>query len=306
VDAYLQQIQQEYSVLGERKVGVSEVDLMTKDASGNRLVRIAETNLGDLLAEAFRSAVDADIGYINGGSLRADILTGEITFNDLLNVLPFNNTIVLAEVNGQTIKDMLEMTMMIWPKENGSFPHLAGLTFSLNTSIPSSVVLNEQEEFMGVSGPYRVYDINVFNRESGRYEPLDLTKTYTLGASNFVLLEHGSGMKMLEQAVILQNDGMLDVEALDRYLTEVLGGVVDQRYAEVALNIAFTEGESELPPEGENGENEEGGDAPKDEDDALGGGDPTLRIVCGTLGVTLALIVAVLIVRKIRLSKSGR
>ena len=84
-------------------MGVSEVDLMTKDASGNRLVRIAETNLGDLLAEAFRSAVDADIGYINGGSLRADILTGEITFNDLLNVLPFNNTIVLAEVNGQTI-----------------------------------------------------------------------------------------------------------------------------------------------------------------------------------------------------------
>ena len=127
-----------------------------------------------------------------------------------------------------------------------------------------------------------------------------------MGASNFVLLEHGSGMKMLEQAVILQNDGMLDVEALERYLTEVLGGVVDQKYAEVALNIAFTEGESELPPVGENGENEEGGDAPKDEDDALGGGDSTLRIVCGTLGVTLALIVAVLIVRKIRLSKSGR
>ena len=244
VDAYIEQIYAEYAVLGDRKVGVSEVDLVTKDADGNRLVRRAETNLGDLCAEAMRSAVGADIGYINGGGIRADILAGDITFNDLLSVLPFNNMVVLAEVRGQTIKDMLELTMMLWPEENGSFPHLSGITFSVNTDIPSSVVLDELEEFVCVDGPYRVYDIKIFNQEAGKYEPIDLNAKYTIASHNYALIEHGSGMTMLEDAVILQNDGMLDVEALERYIVEELGGVVGEEYKAVSTSITFTDSAS--------------------------------------------------------------
>ena len=243
VDAYIDQIYSEYSTLGERKVAYSEVDLITKDKDGNRLVRNNETNLGDLCADAFRYAVGADIGYINGGNLRTDILSGDITFNNMLNVLPFNNSIVLSEVSGQTIKDMLEMTMMYYPGEGGAFPHLSGMTFSFNTSIPSSVVLDEYEDFVGVSGQYRVYNIKVLNRENGAYEPLDLGKTYTIAATNYYLLEYGSGLKMLENSKILQNDGLLDVEALESYITNELGGTVGQDYAETKVNIAFTDGE---------------------------------------------------------------
>ena len=243
VDACIEQIYAEYEEQAGRKVAFSEVDLITQDAEGNRLVRRYETNLGDLCADAFRYAVDADIGYMNGGSIRADMLKGDITYTHLLNVLPFNNTVVLAEVTGQTIKDMMEMAMKIWPEENGSFPHVSGLTFSVNTSIPSSVQLNEFEEFIGVSGDYRVYDLKVYDRESGTYQPLDLNATYTLAASNFILLECGSGMKMLENAKILQNDGILDVEAMERYINEALGGTIGQEYADVQVSLTFTEGE---------------------------------------------------------------
>ena len=241
IDACIEKINAEYAVLGDRKVAFSEVDLITRDENGNRLVRNTETNLGDLCAEATRSAVGADIGYVNGGGIRADILAGDITYNDLISVFPFNNTIVLAELSGQAIKDMMEMAMMLWPEENGSFPHLAGITFSVNTAIPSSVVLNEMEEFIGVDGPYRVYDIKVFNRETGKYEPMELTKKYTIAASNYFLLEQGSGMKMLENAVILQNEGLLDVEALERYIVEDLGGVVGAAYQSAEPNITFTD-----------------------------------------------------------------
>ncbi len=243
VDACIEQIYSEYSELGERKVAFSEVDLITKDENGNRLVRNNETNLGDLCADAFRYAVGADIGYINGGNLRADILAGDITFNNMLNVLPFNNSIVLSEVSGQTLKDMLEMTMMYYPGEGGAFPHLSGLTFSFNTSIPSSVVLDEYEDFAGVSGQYKVYDIKVLNRESGAYEPLELDKNYTIAATNYYLLEYGSGLKMLQNSKVLQNDGILDVEAFESYITDKLGGTVGQDYAEAKVNITFTDGE---------------------------------------------------------------
>lgn len=243
VDAYIDEIYAEYSMLGERKVAFSEVDLITKDKDGNRLVRNNETNLGDLCAEAFRNAADADIGYINGGSLRADIPAGDVTFNNLLNVLPFNNTIVLAEISGQTIKDMIEMTMMYYPGEGGAFPHLSGLTFSFNTSIPSSVVLDEYEDFAGVTGQYKVYNIKVYNKDNGTYEPLELDKTYTIAASNYYLLEYGSGLKMLENTKVIQKDGMLDVEALELYIDDKLGGTVGQDYAEAKSNITFTDGE---------------------------------------------------------------
>ena len=243
VDAYIDEIYAEYSMLGERKVAFSEVDLITKDKDGNRLVRNNETNLGDLCSEAFRNAVDADIGYINGGSLRADIPAGDVTFNNLLNVLPFNNTIVLAEISGQTIKDMIEMTMMYYPGEGGAFPHLSGLTFSFNTSIPSSVVLDEYEDFAGVTGQYKVYNIKVYNKDNGTYEPLELDKTYTIAASNYYLLEYGSGLKMLENTKVIQKDGVLDVEALELYIDDKLGGTVGQDYAEAKSNITFTDGE---------------------------------------------------------------
>ena len=245
VDAYIAKIYEEYAVLGERKVAISEVDLITKDADGNRLVRKAETNLGNLCADAFRYVVDADIGYMNGGSIRADMLQGDVTVNSLLSVQPFNNSVVLAEISGQAFLDMMEMAMMIWPEENGSFPHVSGVTFSVNTAIPSSVVLNEYEEFVGVSGEYRVYDLKVYNRETGNYEPIDLNKTYTLAASNYILLECGSGMKMLENAKILQNDGMLDIEAMERYMVEELEGRIGEEYAQAKVHITFTEGRVE-------------------------------------------------------------
>lgn len=242
VDAAVEAIYANFADLAERKVATSEVDLLMQDADGNRLVRRSETNLGDLCAEAFRYAVDADIGYMNGGSIRTNIPKGDVSFADLMNVQPFNNTVVLAEVSGQTLKDMMEMTMMVWPAEGGSFPHLTGITFSFNTSIPSSVVLDENEEFVGVDGDYRIYNIKVYNRETETYEPIDLEKTYTLAASNYILVDRGSGMKMLENAKILQNEGVLDVEAMERYITEVLGGTIGAEYAEAKTNITFTEG----------------------------------------------------------------
>ena len=306
VDAYIAQIYDEYSTLAERKVASGEVDLITKDEDGNRLVRKSETNLGDLCADACRYAMNADIGYVNGGGIRADILKGDITLNDLLNVFPFNNTMVLAEVSGQTIKDMMEMAMMLWPEENGSFPHLSGLTFSVNTAIASSVVLNEYEEFIGVSGQYRVYDIKVYNSESGKYEPLDLNKTYTLAASNYFLLDYGSGMMMLKNAKIIQNDGMLDVEALERYITEELCGVVGNDYSEAKTNITFTDGEITVPDDNTSNEdtNKNNNQDISDKDNEEHNGEFKLWIVFVAVGVVAVSILIVFIVIKSKKSKA--
>ena len=304
VDAKLNEINGEYATLGERKVAFSQVDLITHDADNNRLVRTSETNLGNLCADAVRYAMDADVGYMNGGGLRAAIQNGDITFNDLLSVFPFNNTVVLAEVSGQTLKDMMEMAVMSWPAEDGSFPHLSGITFSVNTAIPSSVVVNELEEFVEISGEYRVYDIEVFDKETGKYEPLSLSKTYTLAASNYFLLEYGSGMTMLKDAKIIQNEGMLDVEALERYIVEALDGTIGEEYADVKNNITFTEGIIEDPADNNNQENN---DQESQENNNQGENDQKqpkdtiyiVWIIVAVVGVSI-LIVTVIVIKKRR------
>ena len=230
VDAYLAEINESYSELGNRKVGDSSVTLNSHDGD-NRLVRNSETALGNLCSDALRIMTGADISYVNGGGLRAPIEAGEVTFNDIYSVFPFNNRVVTAEVTGQILLDMLEMGVMNYPNEDGSFPSMSGLTFSLNTAIPSSVKVDENGFFTKVDGEYRVHDVKVLS-EDGTYKALELDNTYVLAGVNYFLLDYGGGMSMLKNAKILDGEGTLDVEILERYISDHLGGKIGDEYAE--------------------------------------------------------------------------
>ena len=242
VDAYLADINESYAELGNRKIGESRVELITHDKNGNRLVRIEETNLGNFCSDALRIMTGAEVSFVNGGGLRAPMAAGDVTFNDIFAVFPFNNQVVTAEVSGQMLLDMLEMAMMNYPEEDGSFPHISGATFSVNTAIDSSVQVDENGFFTKVEGEYRVYNVKVFNKETGTYLPLDIDGIYVLASFNYFLLDFGGGMTMFKDATILDAEGTLDVELLENYIVEKLGGIIDERYAEVENRIFFTDG----------------------------------------------------------------
>ena len=101
-------------ILGQ-KVAKSAVELtindpVEKDNTGNpiRMARRAETNMGDLAADAFREMSGADIGVINGGGLRKGMSKGDITYGDIIAVFPFGNTVSMIELTGQQMLDALE------------------------------------------------------------------------------------------------------------------------------------------------------------------------------------------------------
>ena len=258
VDAYITEINENYAQLGNRKIGESKVEFITHDKDGNRLVRNAETNLGNFCSDALRVMTGADMSFVNGGGLRAPMESGDITFNDIFSVFPFNNQIVTAEISGQILIDFLEMAVMNYPEEDGSFPHMSGVTFSVNKSIPTSVKVDANGFFEKVDGAYRVYNVKVLDKASGEYKALDPNGKYVLAGFNYFLLDFGGGMTMFKDAKILDAEGTLDVELLENYIVEHLGGVIGEEYAEVKPNISFTDGViTETPDNNENNEQED-------------------------------------------------
>lgn len=230
IENYIKQINDEYKKLGERFIGENKINLITHNSEGKRIIRNSETNLGNFCADAFRIVTNSDVGVINGGGIRAPLNSGKITFNDILNVFPWNNTVCVAEVSGQQLLDFLEFVYMSLPEENGSFQQVSGIQCVINTKIPTSVVVDENDVFVKVIGARRVSDVKILNKENNQYEQIDKNKLYTLASHNYLLLDKGSGASMLNNSKIIANDGMLDVELLEKYIKENLNGTITEEY----------------------------------------------------------------------------
>ncbi|HWW22166.1 MAG TPA: bifunctional metallophosphatase/5'-nucleotidase [Steroidobacteraceae bacterium] len=75
-----------------------------------------ESALGDLVADAQRSATHADIALMNPGGLRADLRGGALNYGDLLTLHPFGNHLVTLDMTGEQLLAVLEQQ---WPREGG-------------------------------------------------------------------------------------------------------------------------------------------------------------------------------------------
>ena len=226
VDAYLATLYSEFDAILNEVVAESSVNLTGYAADGTRLVRNTETNIGDLCADAYLTVADADIAFVNGGGIRADIPAGDITYGQIIDVHPYGNMLYVVEATGQQILDALEMSVMAAPGESGGFLSVAGLTFTADLTIESPVVLDDVGNFVSVDGERRVSDVMVGG------EPIDPEATYTLASHDYMLANGGDGYTMFMDLEPVSEGEMADNEVLISYITEYLDGVVPAEYAE--------------------------------------------------------------------------
>ncbi len=71
-------------------------------------VGVGESPLGNLVTDAMREAVDADVAFTNLGGIRANIAMGIITPRDVFHAVPFDNKIVYFDMTGSFLKHVLE------------------------------------------------------------------------------------------------------------------------------------------------------------------------------------------------------
>lgn len=233
ITAYITKLTDTFKEYVSKVVAKSSIALPDKDENGNRLVRNHETALGDLCADAFRVMMDADIGIMNGGGIRKPIKAGDITLDNILSVFPWGNLPCKMEVTGQTVLDMLEMGAINYPEESGGFLSVSGLKYTIMAGVPSSIELTDKGEFSKVAGKYRVTNVQVLNKKTNEYEPLDLNKTYTLGGIDYTILYCGDGFTMFNDSKVLKagDASYTDAQMVVDYIENKLGGTIGEEYA---------------------------------------------------------------------------
>jgi 5'-nucleotidase/UDP-sugar diphosphatase len=146
------------------EIGATAVDLDSRTT----LVRTQETAIGNLVADAVRASTGADVAIFNGGGIRANVRYAaghRLTRRDILSELPFGNTTVLVELNGTGLKALLEHGFAVMEHSSGRFPQVSGLKVVVDPKRPAGD---------------RVLSVQVGDA------PLDPSRTYSVGANNFM------------------------------------------------------------------------------------------------------------------------
>lgn len=231
-DTYIEGIDQQFNALLNKVVAHSNVKLtiMTPDGS-KRAVRNAETNLADLCADAYRIQMDTDVGFANAGGIREDIPAGDITYGQIINVEPFGNTVCVVEVTGQQLLDALEMGAKNYPDENGAMMQVSGIKYTINAKIKSTVQTDDKGMFVSVAGARRVENVQILDKATGTYLPIDPERTYTAASINYIIKSAGGGMNMFLKDKILQDGVKIDNQNLIEYIQDSLKGTIGDEYA---------------------------------------------------------------------------
>lgn len=145
-------------------------------------VRNAETNLGNLVADALRHSGDADVAIQNGGGVRATIAGPNITVGDTFNTLTFLNLVVRADgVTATQLKAVLE--------------------HGFGASTPAG---SAQGRYPQLSGVEVVYDTT---RAAGdRVRRVVLTRDPSTTADNLVLIDYGRVLNNLSSFSVASID----------------------------------------------------------------------------------------------------
>ena len=215
-------------------IGSTALTFDNYDADGNRLVRSQETNTGDFAADALYylfddMGLDVDVAIMNGGGVRNKAVTGELTYKVAKNIHTFGNVACLQTITGQQLLDALEWGARgAGTEEIGGFLHVAGITYKVDAQWPASVQMDDKGVWTGApTGGYRVHDVQVYNKETGAYEALDLTASYNLAGYNYTLRDLGDGFNMFSGAVNVLDYVMEDYMVLSNYIQGFEGGKVE-------------------------------------------------------------------------------
>lgn len=198
IAAEVQKLEEPLQAMKKEIVGHTDIALSANCRSG-------ECNLGTLITNAMLDATTREgttVAIINSGGIRSGIPAGNISLGNILETLPFGNTISTFGLRGKDLQEVLENGASRVGADSGSFPQTSGLRFKLDLKAPID---------------QRVTKIEV-KQKNGNYLPLQPNDIYRIVTVNF-LRQGGDGYKIFVNKAIDPNDnGQLLTDAVINYI----------------------------------------------------------------------------------------
>lgn len=146
-----------------------------------RAVRGHENAFVNFVADTVRKHANADIGLVNGGSIRGNAsyqVSQKITRQDIVTELPFRAHIVTLILTGEELTQALEEGVSQYENRRGGFPHVSGMSYTFDSSAKPF----QRIKRVAVNG-----------------KPVEMKKYYTLATTDFIA-NGGDGFESLTRA----------------------------------------------------------------------------------------------------------
>lgn len=159
-------------IVGEAMPGGSENRIPSAvNPKGSIATRLVTESMMDDLKSMGTGNIDLTIQ--NSGGVRSTILPGDYSYNDVMQLLPFGNTLAVVEMKGadveQVIEDALQFALV--DGSTGAFPYGAGIRYeAVKTPINGK----------------RVIKVEIQNRKTNKWEKLDPNKVYVVGTNSYI------------------------------------------------------------------------------------------------------------------------
>ncbi len=216
-------------------IAKSEVDLngnkekkTLPDGTVVRGNRDGETNFGDFITDGLlwyvmkkdtSAQLDPDntVALTNGGAIRAAISKGDVTRKNVLEVMPFGNTICVVSISGSKLLEALEASTYATPMPLGSFPQVSNMEICLDES--ADYIPNDEpypgSTYHGPKKINRIKSVRINGKE------LDPEKTYNVVTNNFVA-DGGDTYYAFTEAEVIDT-GISDEAVIEQFMKDEIG-----------------------------------------------------------------------------------
>lgn len=207
VSQLLHEIAAKHESLTTKHCATSEQKMSIYDENCTRIIRNHEVGIGNFIADVVAAGANAPIALMSAGAIRADIPEGEVTYGDIMTVVPFENPICLVSMTGKQIQQVLELGASKYPGEAGEFVHVSGLRYT--------IVANASP---------KVQHVEVLQKD-GSYTVLDSNATYTVACSEYAY------QTLEEKPVVINPNVGLAITLIPETIVTKFNGHIDRKYA---------------------------------------------------------------------------
>ncbi len=157
----MEQLVSQYTVAVENEYG----KVIGQLANDWKRSRKRESNVGNWMADQLRIAADADIGLINSGTIRKNMMAGPITLMDVVAMLPFSNILETFEADAEMVRKIVQENAQAAVDGRHGILQISGLAYRFSIVDEKAII-----KMITVGG-----------------EPLDSGKIYTIACPDYVV-----------------------------------------------------------------------------------------------------------------------